>query len=192
MDYVPLPKSRLWKGKADFFRPFRTAAANAGENITPLYDPALHRVEQPEELDLKELNTALAALVNVFPDVDPEVFREMLLSISEESRLEVVTEHLLTKQAKWVRGRYISPQSPSNEKLEKHKLDRGASDFEVTVPEEVMLRSDNYKKAVKQAHIAAIIFEIMAILASFSMAEAFSIFNSRGTSERDLAKLRER
>ncbi|KAK3690629.1 hypothetical protein LTR37_019073 [Vermiconidia calcicola] len=150
MDYVPLPKSRLWNGKADFFRPFRTAAAEAGENITPLYDPALHRAEQPEDIDLEELNAALAALIDVFPDVHPEVFRKMLLSISKESRLEVVTEHLLTKQAKWVRGRYRSPQSPSNGKLERPKLELGEGDVETAVPEGVMLRSDSYKMAVKQ------------------------------------------
>ena len=108
MDYVPLFRpSRVpaWRSKADFFKPFRSAAREAGENITPLYDPALVQQEQDEEPDLAELNASLAVLVELFPDVQPEVFREMLLSISKESRLQVVTEQLLKKKAQYVNGR---------------------------------------------------------------------------------------
>ena len=143
MDLVP---RRLWKNKAEFFS-FRTAAA--GENIVPLYDPALHRTE-PEEPDLTELNAALAALVDIFPDVHPEVFREMLSSISEESRLQVVTEHLLTKQAKWVRGRFRTPLATENGKLKKYKVGKKAANVEGPIPDEETFRSDSYKKAVKQ------------------------------------------
>jgi hypothetical protein len=89
MDYVPLLRSSrvgAWRSKADFFRPFRSnTVSETGENITPLYDPALVNQDQDEEPDLAELNTSLAALVELFPDVQPEVFREMLLSISKES-----------------------------------------------------------------------------------------------------------
>ena len=149
MDLVPLPKPRLWKNKTDFFRPFRAAAAEAGENITPLYDPALHRTEV-EEPDLKELNAALSALVDIFPQVEPEVFREMLLSISKESRLEVVTEHLLTKKAKWVRGRYRTLEKTKG-KLRKQKVDRLATiTMSSELSEEQTFRSDSYKRAVKQ------------------------------------------
>ena len=147
MDFVPRP---LWKSKADFFRPFRTAAAiEAGENIVPLYDPALHRTE-PEKPDLSELNAALAALVDIFPDVHTEVFREMLSSISEESRLQVVTEQLLTKKAKLVRGRYRTPRASNKGKPTKRKPSREKSNLEPTVPDEETFRSDSYKKAVKQ------------------------------------------
>lgn len=151
MDNVPsLPKpGRLWKSKADFFKPFRTAASEAGENITPLYDPSLPRVEA-EEPDLSDLNTALSSLVDIFPDVQPEVFREMLVSISEESRLEVVTEHLLQKKAKWVNGRYrtLRKQEPtksrSRDQTEAINLAQG------NVEREDLFRGQNYKKAVKQ------------------------------------------
>jgi hypothetical protein len=64
---------------------------------------------EDEEPDLRELNAALQALVDLFPDIQPEVFREMLSSFSEESRLEVITETLLKHGAKWVRGRYRTP-----------------------------------------------------------------------------------
>ena len=149
MDFVPLPKARLWKSSADFFRPFRTAAAEAGENILPLYDPAIHRTE-PEEPDLTDLNTALATLVDVFPEVQPEVFREMLLSISEESRLQVVTEHLLTKQARWIRGRYRTPPDPTKGTLKKRRSAPQEPLTEDALPDEQTFRSDSYKKAAKQ------------------------------------------
>ena len=141
MDFVPLPKGRLWKSKADFFRPFRAAAAEAGENITPLYDPSAHHVE-PEEPDLRELNAALAALVDIFPGVEPEVFREMLISVSPESRLQIVTEQLLSKKAKWVRGRFRAP-SQANGVGPTKKNKNGLT-------EEETFRSESYRKAVKQ------------------------------------------
>lgn len=150
MDLVPLPKapSRLWKSKADLFRPFRTAAAEAGENITPLYDPASHHVE-PEQLDLKDLNTALAALVDIFPSVEPETFREMLLSVSPESRLQIVTEQLLTKKAKLVRGRFRTELKADN-KGSSEKILIKAHANNAALAEEDTFRSDSYKKAVKQ------------------------------------------
>ena len=150
MDFFPaLPKARLWKNKAEFFKPFRAAAAQAGEGIIPLYDPALHRTE-PEEPDLSQLNAALAALVDIFPDVHPEVFREMLSSVSEESRLQVVAEHLLTKKAKWARGRYRTPPPSTNGKLKKYKATKQAAVIESVIRDEDSFRTDSYKKAVKQ------------------------------------------
>lgn len=141
MDFVPLPKARLWKNKADFFRPFRNAAAEAGENITPLYDPSAHHAER-EEPDLKDLNAALAALVDIFPAVEPEVFREMLLNVSPESRLQIVTEQILSKKAKYIQGRFRTPQKARNGDA------APARDSGVTVEE--TFRSDGHKKAVKQ------------------------------------------
>ncbi|KAK5167107.1 uncharacterized protein LTR77_007837 [Saxophila tyrrhenica] len=153
MDFVPaLPRPRLWKNKADFFSPFRTAAANAkaGENITPLFDPDIHRAE-PEEADLKDLNTALAVLVDVFPDVEPEVFREMLASISGESRLEVVTAQLLSKEMKLVRGRYRKPQqSNSQSGRQKNREAKPSRKDQSKLPDEETFRSDSYKTAVKR------------------------------------------
>jgi hypothetical protein len=137
MDSVPLPKPGRWK--TDLWRPFRTASGN---NDTSLYDPSLPDNDVPEP-DLRDLNAALTALVDIFPDVQPEVFREMLLGISEDSRLEVVTEHLLQKKAKWVKGRFRTPP----------KLDERAdvkARSHASLPHEELFRSDAYKKAVKQ------------------------------------------
>lgn len=151
MDHVPLPRPGrgLWRNKADFFRPFRTAAVEVGENIAPLYNPDMPR-RSIEEPDLKDLNAALKALVDIFPDVQPEVFREMLLSVSENSRLQIVTELLLQKKAKWVQGRYRTPQ-PSQERTKlKKRQDRATIQREHGILEpEDLFRGERYKQAVK-------------------------------------------
>lgn len=144
MDYVPLPKTRLWKSKADFFKPFRQAA---NETIVPLYDAAAPRKEV-EEPDLRNLNTALAALVDLFPDVQPEVFREMLVSVSDESRLQIVTEQLLTKNAKWIRGRYRVVEDLQGGTA--HEQSGRKNHHAVGLQPDQVFRSDGYKKAVKQ------------------------------------------
>ncbi|SMR54364.1 unnamed protein product [Zymoseptoria tritici ST99CH_3D1] len=164
MDHVPpLPKpGRLWKNKADFFRPFRNAGNDSSSShdstITPLFDPSLPRTEATEP-DLADLNAALSALVDVFPDVQPEVFREMLVSVGPDSRLQVVTEHLLQKKAKWVQGRYRIPtKAQTQARSETVKLRRGRRErmrdgrpvpSGPDVEHEDLFRSESYKKAVK-------------------------------------------
>ncbi|TKA47541.1 hypothetical protein B0A54_01913 [Friedmanniomyces endolithicus] len=146
MDYVPVPKAgRLWYSKADFFRPFRTVTgATAGENIIPLYDPTLHR-EAVDEPDLKDLNTALATLVDIFPDVEPETFREMLSNLSESSRVEIVTEQMLKSDAK--RTRKTLRKLPSPETTAKRRPRPSAH---TALPTADAFRGESYKKAVKQ------------------------------------------
>ncbi|KAM0718658.1 hypothetical protein Q7P37_005729 [Cladosporium fusiforme] len=149
MDYVPILRpSRLpaWRSKADFLKPFRSTANEAGENITPLYDPSLVQQEQ-EEPDLAELNTSLATLVELFPDVQAEVFREMLLSISKESRLQVVTEQLLKKRANYVNGRLRPAKTGDNSTAA--TATRNTTDGDPLPPEETF-RGESYRKAVKQ------------------------------------------
>ncbi|QIX00485.1 hypothetical protein AMS68_006002 [Peltaster fructicola] len=101
MDAIPLlsKPGRLWRDKADFFKPFRKAAKDSlvGENIRPLFDPDLAHEIAEHDADLVDLNNALQTLVEVFPDVEPEVFREMLTNVSQESRVAVVTEHVLKR-----------------------------------------------------------------------------------------------
>ena len=148
MDYVPLLRpSRLpaWRSKADFFKPFRS---DAGENITPLYNPSLVEHEHEEEdPDLAELNESLAVLVELFPDVQPEVFREMLLSISKESRLQVVTEQLLKKKANYVNGR-LRPTRRGEAAITQAQMRKSGDDG--PLPAEDTFRGENYRKAVKQ------------------------------------------
>ncbi|GAB7326667.1 hypothetical protein MBLNU13_g10627t1 [Cladosporium sp. NU13] len=153
MDYVPIlrpSRAGAWRSKADFFRPFRSSSSTAsetGENITPLYDPTLVNQDQEEEPDLADLNTSLAALVELFPDVQPEVFREMLLSISKESRLQVVTEQLLKKKAMYVNGR-LRPSGRGDATVAHSRVSQRRD--EDPLPAEDTFRGENYRKAVKQ------------------------------------------
>jgi hypothetical protein len=151
MDYVPLlrpSRAGAWRSKADFFRPFRSnTTSETGENIIPLYDPTLVVQDQEEEPDLAELNISLAALVELFPDVQPEVFREMLLSISKESRLQVVTEQLLKKKATYVNGRLRPTRRGDATAAHSHMSQRREDD---SLPPEDTFRGENYRKAVKQ------------------------------------------
>jgi hypothetical protein len=117
------------------------------EPLTYIVDESqLTRVE-PEDPDLRDLNNCLAALAAIFPDVQVEVFREMLSSFDKESRLAVITETLLKNKMKWVRGRYMiaaketTPTKKDN--LGEVVHTRG------TVPNEEKFRGADYKNAVK-------------------------------------------
>ncbi|KAK5699487.1 hypothetical protein LTR97_005615 [Elasticomyces elasticus] len=143
MDYVPVSKSgRLWDGKMDIFKAFRKAsAAGAGESITALYDPTLHR-DIPGEPDLRDLNVALAILVDIFPDAEPEALRAMLSSVSKSSRVEIVTEQMLKNDAKKMRGsKVLQKLRPAEKSVKRSKI---------ALATEETFRSDVYKKAVKQ------------------------------------------
>jgi hypothetical protein len=120
------------------------------ESVEPRY---IHEKEQlkpvnSEAPDLRELNNSLTALAAIFPDVQVEVFREMLSSFDEDSRLAVVTEALLKSKMKWVRGRYrvaAGKEAPQG--------DQGTAALQtatqIPVRAEEKFRSIEYKKAVK-------------------------------------------
>ncbi len=101
-----------------------------------------------DDPDLCELNNSLVALAAIFPDVQVEVFREMLSGFGEESRLAVVTETLLKHKMRYVRGRYriISKEQTQ---AEQDKVPTGQTNSRGIVPGEEMFRSLEYKKAVK-------------------------------------------
>ena len=106
-----------------------------------------------EDTSLCSLNDALRILAAVFPNVRPEVFREMLATFSEESRLEVVAEQLLRHDAKWVQGRWrVTAQGSSStimrEVFEVEQPGSEAADPEL-VPTEETFRSQEYKRAAK-------------------------------------------
>lgn len=99
-----------------------------------------------EEPDLRELNNSLAALAAIFPDVQVEVFREMLSSFDEQSRLAVVTEQLLKQKMQWVRGRYrVVSKEPTKVEATRQAQPENTG----TVPTEERFRSTAYKKGVK-------------------------------------------
>lgn len=131
----------------------RRPSTNTDEAAGP---PASNRKDAADETDLRNLNVSLQALTDIFPDVQPEVFREMLASFSEESRLQVITEALLKHGHKWVRGRYRMPaeQEEQRETAQKYKY-RPQPDEKDTRGKPLALedtfRSSYYKEAAKQA-----------------------------------------
>lgn len=108
------------------------------------------------EPDLRELNASLQALTDIFPDIQPEVFREMLNSFSEESRLQVITEALLKHNAKWVRGRYRMPAEQEEQREVAHKykyrnIEQQKDTRGMALAVEDTFRCRAYREAAKEA-----------------------------------------
>lgn len=103
--------------------------------------------------DLHDLNQCLQALASLFPDVQVEVFREMLSSFDGESRLFVVADTLLKNRVTWVKGRWKIPDKlpPSNRYGGVAELSgpREESDEPSLVLRSETFRTPEYKKAVK-------------------------------------------
>ncbi|GAM90227.1 hypothetical protein ANO11243_082690 [Dothideomycetidae sp. 11243] len=112
-------------------------------------EDALKRAaNEPEDAELRELNDCLELLSEVFPDIQVEVLREMLFNLSRESRVEVVTDHLLKDKGKWVKGRYrlTSKDHKSDRKTAANKSRRHTNQ---EIPKEQRFRSATYRAAVK-------------------------------------------
>lgn len=112
-----------------------------------------HGIDEP---DLRDLNASLQALTDIFPDVQPEVFREMLSTISEESRLQVITEMLLKHGHKYIRGRYRMPaeqeeQRETAQTYKYRKTDEAKDTRGKPLALEDTFRSSRYKDAAKEA-----------------------------------------
>ncbi|KAB2580560.1 Ring finger protein [Lasiodiplodia theobromae] len=132
--------------------PGATSTARRSQSTSP-HAAASSDSGESDDPDISSLNAQLDVLTTVFPDVQPEVFREMLNSFSEESRLEVVTEAMLRQPDRWVRGRHRT--SPLDQK--DHDATDNApraphtSDKDARLPVEERFRNETYKLAVKQA-----------------------------------------
>ncbi|CAM1511324.1 Fc.00g088370.m01.CDS01 [Cosmosporella sp. VM-42] len=100
-----------------------------------IHDEAQLPCIPPERPDLRELNNALEALAAIFPDIQIEVFRELLSNFDGESRLAVVADALLKNRVVWVKGRWrVADKEPANAE---------------PVPKGEVFRSKEYKKAVR-------------------------------------------
>ena len=108
------------------------------------------------ERELSELNNSLSFLAEIFPNIRPEVFREMLTNVSEASRLHVVTEMLLRHDDKWVKGRWRIPEKETSSKILKEvfeveqasEQDQGDKEL---VPLEETFRTEAYRSATRTA-----------------------------------------
>lgn len=111
---------------------------------------------ESSDSDLRDLNAALQTLVDIFPDLQPEVFREMLASLGPESRVAVVTEQLLRNGTKWTRGRYRMPaeqeQQHAGTRRYKYRSPESTKDTRgAPLTNEDKFRSRGYKEAAKEA-----------------------------------------
>ncbi|PMD47391.1 RING finger protein-like protein [Hyaloscypha variabilis F] len=127
------------------------SSPESASSANPQSDPYIHKEGhlapiESEDPDLRELNNSLVALAAIFPDVQVEVFREMLSSFDEESRLAVVTETLLKHKMKWVRGRYRVAVKEAAQPESRRETQHGSKG---NVPAEEKFRSAGYRKAVK-------------------------------------------
>ena len=155
---LPMPKGGRFLRRPDFFGKGKLAE-DVGNGANRYFDPDQvddMAAQDSTEPDVGEFNSALRVLVDVFPDVAPDVFREMLLSLSEESRIEVVTEHLLRDGAKFIQGRYR--KAPKVDKEHDATAVRVAMRVRGSCPQikaalqpEDTFRTDEYKQAVKLA-----------------------------------------
>jgi hypothetical protein len=90
--------------------------------------------------DTLDLNSNLEMLATVFPDVQVEVFREMLSNFSEESRVAVIADAMLKNPSAWVKGR---------RKLQNgQKICPGAGDGQLVLKTE-RFRGKEYQRAVR-------------------------------------------
>lgn len=96
-----------------------------------------------DEHGVAEANRALRILVTIFPQILPEVFREMLTNFDGESCLYIVVEQLLKHKDKWVRGRWKVPTHENVLILDSH------GDKLAMVPNSECFRLDSYKRAVR-------------------------------------------
>lgn len=104
---------------------------------------------EAEPPELRDLNNSLAALAAIFPDVQVEVFREMLATFDKESRLAVVTEALIKNKMKWAGGRY---KVVSKDTMKVNEAAASAASPDTTiVPVQERFRTTEYKTAVRNA-----------------------------------------
>lgn len=109
-----------------------------------IYDESQIPPSPPLAPDLRQLNNSLEALAAVFPDVQIEVFREMLSNFDGDSRLAVVADMLLKNRVGWVKGRWRSITQAGDEL--NTKTEHNTANL---VPPTETFRSPEYKAAVK-------------------------------------------
>lgn len=93
--------------------------------------PALLTKEEEIQDDAVSLNSDLAVLANVFPDVKYDCLRELLHRFDGESRLAICTEQLFRYKSQWARGRQQVPPR----------------DLDETIPIEEQFRTERYRSA---------------------------------------------
>lgn len=142
-------KSRPKKSDGRVLRPgtkrtLSASSADSAKHADYIFDDSQLAPVTPETPDLRDLNNSLEALAAVFPDVQFEVFREMLSSFDEESRLAVVADALLKNRVGWVKGRWRADVDSTRTTAHEDSSREGS-----IVPANEVFRSSEYKAAAK-------------------------------------------
>ncbi|EGE06687.1 TRIAD3 protein [Trichophyton equinum CBS 127.97] len=142
--------------RSDPFAPGSRSNTNTTTTTTTTTNPSTdiltgsHEIEDENHRELRERNDALNVLARIFPDIHPEVFRELLTRFDGNSRLEVSVEQLLRYRSEWVKGRWnVSSASGGTGTLSTTEGSPEAKNK--PVPREELFRSDQYKDAVRAA-----------------------------------------
>ncbi|KAI1179424.1 hypothetical protein F4777DRAFT_534235 [Nemania sp. FL0916] len=107
--------------------------SRTGSRSDYIVDEAQLEPVTPPPDDIVSLNGDLATLSSLFPDIQVEVFREMLSTFSDESKLFVITDMLLKNSSAYVKGRRRIAQTGQ----------------ETAVPAAEAFRTPAYKTAVR-------------------------------------------
>ena len=91
----------------------------------------LVRAAPTEEAERDGLNDDLTIVSGLFPDIQFDVLRELLVKFDGDSRLQICVEQLLRHRTKWVKGRWHAPPR----------------DIEDGVPLHASFRSIDYRSA---------------------------------------------
>ncbi|KAB5577864.1 hypothetical protein GE09DRAFT_1087620 [Coniochaeta sp. 2T2.1] len=143
------PKSLVAKASGSSLSSIGSHNDAAGTDY--ISDESHLRPLDPEAPDLRELNNSLGALAAVFPDIQIDVFREMLSSFDGESRLALVADALLKSRVSWVKGRW---RVADKDKVQDTPGPRPNPDLQQDqpaplVPSNETFRSEEYKRAVR-------------------------------------------
>lgn len=130
-----------------------SSGGGSNHDATPadyISDESQLRPRDPEAPDLRELNNSLEALAAVFPDIQIDVFREMLSSFDGESRLALVADALLKSRVTWVKGRWRVADKGKTPDIPDARPNPDANpDPASLVPSNEVFRSEEYKRAVR-------------------------------------------
>ncbi|KAH8911466.1 hypothetical protein BR93DRAFT_924156 [Coniochaeta sp. PMI_546] len=154
-DRTPRPGPSRPKSLSSLKTPSASSVSSVGSNhdatATDYISDETHlRPVDPEAPDLRELNNGLEALAAVFPDIQIDVFREMLSSFDGESRLALVADALLKSRVSWVKGRWRVADKDKAQDIHNARHDAGVQPVQASlVPNNEVFRSEDYKRAVR-------------------------------------------
>ncbi|KAL3473302.1 hypothetical protein BJX99DRAFT_233979 [Aspergillus californicus] len=138
------PPHRSRDGSGSYSSTLNEALRNNPFGVSTQPRPRRSSLEE-QKREQEELNTALEALVQIFPDVKIEVFRELLVRFDGNSRLHVCVEQLLRHKERWVAGRWNVPTGPAGNEGAVVVSDNAGG----LTPLDERFRTERYKAAVK-------------------------------------------